>query len=176
MVINKDCIVFRFHSLTYHTLEMRNKRQQYFNLFQVGDKNKWHYKQRCHEPCYLQNVQADTVDNPALIHCAAMSLPNNLCSQCGCSYRVHMHVYYTTTTRLKNIRNTNVIKNIDDKKKCLVEVNKLIENMMIKKNELENEHDAVVTSCAKFTHFLQHNAITPFNDAYKGYIEYLIIR
>lgn len=143
-------------------------------MFQVGDKQKWHYKQRCHEPCYLQNVQADTIGNPALMGCSAMS--SNICQICGCSYDVHMHVYYMTTTKERQIENSNAIKNIDDKEKFLEEVDKLIASMVMKKAELEEEHNTIVTSCAKFTHFLQNNAITPFNDSYKDYIEYLITR
>lgn len=143
---------------------------------QVGDKNKWHYKQRCHNPCYLSNVKAETVNNPEIFHCSAMD-GSGTCRIChGCSYLVHMHIYYETTTIETRIENSNALKNIDDKEKFLAEVRIHIDDMLVKKTELENEHDIIVTSCAKFTHFLQNNAITAFNDSYKEYIEYLISR
>lgn len=143
-------------------------------ILQVGDKTKWNYKQRCHEPCNLKNVTADTINNAALISCKAMKL--NFCKECGCGYQVHMHVYYTTRTKENRIENSSTKKNINDKEQFLEEVNTLIATMVIKMNELEEEHNVIVESCAKFTHFLQNNAITLFNDSYKEYIEYLITR
>lgn len=70
----------------------------------------------------------------------------------------------------------NIKQNIDNKEKLLENVRMLIGDISRRKDELQREHGIIVRTCAKFAHFLQNNAITPFSDSYKEYIEYMIIR
>ncbi|CAG9817267.1 unnamed protein product, partial [Phaedon cochleariae] len=144
-------------------------------VHQKNGRNIWHYKQRCHDPCYLSNVTRETIGAPELMNCAAMS-GSNECKECGCDYRVHQHIYYTTEVKDIQEVDHNVEKNINDKTKMVEEAEKLIKSITTKKEELDTEHHIIVTTCARFAHFLQSNAITPFNDSYKEYIEYLINR
>ncbi|CAH1154068.1 unnamed protein product [Phaedon cochleariae] len=138
-------------------------------------RNIWHYKQRCHDPCYLSNITREMIGDPGLVNCAAMARTND-CQKCGCSFRVHQHIYYMT--KVKEIREVDptVKKNINDKTKVVENARKIMQSIINKKEELDNEHQVIVTTCARFAHFLQNNAITPFNDSYKEYIEYLINR
>nr|XP_023030399.1 uncharacterized protein LOC111518238 [Leptinotarsa decemlineata] len=147
--------------------------RQCSEIYKVGERNKWHYKQRCHDPCYLKTVPKELIGSKELMHCAAINSSGN-CDQCSCSFQVHMHMYYMTETKEVQEKDANVEQNIKNKEELLLRVEKLIENIEIKKEELENEHHLINTICARFAHFLQNNAITPFSDSYKEYIEYLI--
>jgi GTP-binding protein EngB required for normal cell division len=140
----------------------------------VGDRIKWHYRQRCHDPCYLTNVTKEIIGDPNLINCAAMN--GRTCMQCTCDFSVHMHVYYLTTTVAGQIVDDVVRNNIHKKVQAVQESQILIGKIDRRKGELEGEREVIIKSTAQFAHFLQHNAILPFNDSYKAYIEYLITR
>nr|XP_023028421.1 uncharacterized protein LOC111516499 [Leptinotarsa decemlineata] len=142
-------------------------------VYQVGGRSKWHYKQRCHEPCYLQNVPKEIIGSPELVNCAAMN-GEGVCKECNCNFQVHMHVYYMTETKEVKEKDSNIEQNINSKEEVMDNVRKLIENMETKKEELDSEHHIIINTSARFAHFLQNNAITPFSDSYKEYIEYLI--
>ncbi|KAJ8966649.1 hypothetical protein NQ314_003416 [Rhamnusium bicolor] len=129
----------------------------------------------CHDPCYLKNVPKELIGAPELLSCAAMN-GKRTCTRCECDFSVHMHIYYMTKTKEIREIDPNVQKNVDNKGKVIENANKLIEDIIKRKMEFEKEHDVIVKSCAQFAHFLQNNAITPFNDSYKDYINYLIIR
>ncbi|KAJ8984982.1 hypothetical protein NQ317_016893 [Molorchus minor] len=144
-------------------------------IYKVGDKNKWHYKQRCHDPCYLINVPKEIIGSPELVHCAAMDRSRK-CIKCSCDFSSHMHIYYMTKTKEDKIIDANVQKNINNKERVLQEAKRLLDDISIKLKELEQEHDVIIKCCAKFAHFLQNNAITPFSDHYNEYIEYMIVR
>ncbi|KAJ8910299.1 hypothetical protein NQ315_002461 [Exocentrus adspersus] len=117
---------------------------------QVEGINKWHYKQRCHDPCFLTNVPKEVIGSPELVNCAAIDKLTKACTKCQCDFSIHMHVYYLSKT--------------------------LINDISQRKEELEKEHGIIIKTCARFAHFLQNNAITPFSDSYKEYVEYLILR
>lgn len=110
-----------------------------------------------------------------MFNCEAINM-DGLCTKCECSYLVHMHVYYMTKVVNKKVPNTNAVQNVKNKQKLVEEGARYINELVVLKKELEQEHSTIITTCAKFTHFLQENAITPFNDSYKEYIEYLISR
>ncbi|XP_023311754.1 uncharacterized protein LOC111692176 [Anoplophora glabripennis] len=145
-------------------------------IYKVNDINKWHYKQRCHDPCFLKNVPKEVVGSPELVKCAAIDSSTSACMKCHCDFSTHMHVYYMTKTVENKTVDKNVKQTIDSKEVLLQNARKLITDISRRKDELENEHNIIVRTCAKFAHFLQNNAIIPFSDSYKDYIEYLIMR
>lgn len=138
--------------------------------------HKWHYKQKCHDPCYLTNVPKEIIGSPELINCAAIDSSTKTCKKCHCDFSAHMHVYYFTKTVDSKMVDRNIKHSIDSKEKLLENARKLIDDISRKKDELQKEHEIIVRTCAKFAHFLQNNAITPFSDSYKEYIEYMIVR
>lgn len=87
-----------------------------------------------------------------------------------------MHIYYMTKTISDKLEDEVVKNNINKKEEALRESKRLIQQIDLRKNELEQERAIIIKSTAQFAHFLQYNAISPFNDSYKGYIEYLITR
>ncbi|RZC40591.1 hypothetical protein BDFB_005023, partial [Asbolus verrucosus] len=141
----------------------------------IGDKTKWHYRQRCHDPCYLRGVPKEMIGDHRLAGCAAMN-GTRTCSKCSCDYSVHMHVYYITKPIEDNVVDDIVKQNIDTKERACKEKEKLMKKITQRRKELEAEHKVIVEIIAKFAHFLQQNAITPFNDSYKEYIEHVITR
>lgn len=140
---------------------------------QVRSVSKWHYSQRCHNPCYLKNVPKEMIGAPDLVHCFAMN-DQKKCKFCSCDFSTHMHIYYESKTVDKTIENDNIKKSLMTKEELRREKQRMINEMNQMKDELENEHKTIIHYIAKFANFLQQNAITPYNDVYKQYIEYLI--
>ncbi|XP_022917400.2 uncharacterized protein [Onthophagus taurus] len=143
--------------------------------YSVGDITKLHYKQRCHDPCFLTNVAREIVGDTELKHCAAMDHTGK-CKLCGCDFSAHMHIYYETRTVNGQIEGEGIRTQINDMTLGMKEREKVIKQIEIEMNEYEKEKDIIIKSMAKFAHFLERNAITPFNDAYQNYIKILIAR
>ncbi|XP_049823906.1 uncharacterized protein LOC109608186 [Aethina tumida] len=144
-------------------------------IIKIEGINSTHYKTRCHDPCYLTNVQKEMVGDPGLIHCAAMNSQKN-CNKCTCSFMVHMHIYYMTKKVSGMIEDKNIQKNISNREQIIMEIQKVVSNCESRIKKLNEEHQKILQAAAMFAHFLQKNAITPFNDAYANYINYLIKR
>ena len=87
-----------------------------------------------------------------------------------------MHIYYETETFENKIEDKNVLKNITCKEDAAKEKQKIINQMLNHKEQLETEHKYIIKCSAEFAHFLQQNAITPMNDSLKEYVKYLITR
>ncbi|XP_076266086.1 uncharacterized protein LOC143199852 isoform X2 [Rhynchophorus ferrugineus] len=144
-------------------------------VHKVGDRNEYHYKMECHRPCFLKGVPREVIGSPELINCAAMNSAQ-LCGVCGCSYRVHMHVYYFTKKISVNKEDESVSHNIFTREQAIHKIRQLIKNLEKKTMQYESERDVITKANAIFAHFLQKNAIAAFTDAYAEYIKYLIIR
>lgn len=142
----------------------------------MGKIKKFHYKQRCHDPCYLDNVPKDIVGAPQLRHCAAIDRTTGLCHKCTCDFSAHMHIYYMTKVVEAKHKDDVIEKNINSKEIALMRTNELIDKIRKRKLEMEREHSVIVKVTAYCGHFMRVNAITSFNDSYKHYIEYLIDR
>ncbi len=139
----------------------------------VGSITKTNYKTRCHDPCYLTGVQAELINNPALLSCAAMG-GMQTCSRCECSYKMHMHIYYECReieTHIEDSSITELIKKKADGKELITQSIKTLEE---RKRDLEKEKDLLTKAVAKFAVFLKSNAIAPYNDSFKDYLEHLI--
>ncbi|XP_066142894.1 uncharacterized protein [Euwallacea fornicatus] len=132
-----------------------------------------HYKTRCHDPCFLNNVPRDIIGSPELMNCACIGASQH-CTKCGHSYRVHMHVYYFTVKKQIEQEDEMVSKCINTKELLIQNAQTVIANVRQRKNCLENELNTIVKCNAKFAHFLSNNAIAPFSDHYAEYIEYLM--
>ncbi|XP_065172202.1 uncharacterized protein [Atheta coriaria] len=138
----------------------------------VGDIKKYHYKQRCHNPCFLRGVAADIIGDAKLLRCAAM-IGNN-CKKCGCHYSLHMHVYYETTTIQTRIKNETVVSRIATQEEMIKTQYDQIRLLEKRKAEYINEHKEITTALAKFSFFLSNNSICVINDAYEEYLNVLI--
>ncbi|KAK4872829.1 hypothetical protein RN001_014858 [Aquatica leii] len=144
-------------------------------VYEVGGKKKWHYSQKCHHPCYLKNVPKEIIGAPELSSCAAMKT-NGECVLCSCRYQVHMHVYYETETFEKKLEDEFVKTKIMTEQQASRSVQTLTSNLSNRFTKLIEEKDTITKTTAKFACFLKTNAITPYNDAYEAYLQYLIDR
>lgn len=87
-----------------------------------------------------------------------------------------MHIYYMIQKFDDKKLDTNIQNKITTSEKGMAEAKRIIANIKQRKTELELEKDVIVDCAAKFAGFLQCSAITPFNDAYRKYINYMIFR
>lgn len=145
------------------------------DLLQVGDKNKWHYHQRCHNPCYLVNVPREIVGSPELLNCAAMGSTRK-CKKCNCGFELHMHIYYETEAYEDKLEDQYVKSQICNKEKALSEAKHVLNDIQQRIKELKEEQNIIIKTTATFACFLKTNAIAPYNDAYESYLKYLIDR
>ncbi|XP_063922373.1 uncharacterized protein LOC135136857 isoform X2 [Zophobas morio] len=143
------------------------------DIVKVNNVTQWHYKKRCHNPCYLTGVPKEMFGDPKLMCCAAMAGRPN-CQQCECPWQVHMHIYKETTKVSVRTEDQNVLGVIKNKQDARFHMHKLIEDLNTRRRELEKEGETISSIVAKFSWFLQEHALTPFNDAYGEYIEQLI--
>ncbi|XP_076266775.1 uncharacterized protein LOC143200245 [Rhynchophorus ferrugineus] len=145
------------------------------DVYQIDSRNEYHYKTRCHEPCYLQNVKGEVMGAPELMSCAAMQ-GGQTCKKCGCSYRVHMHVYYFTKKVEERKEDKTISTTIKSREDAIRRIRQLIQDSRETKRLYDAEMETITKANAKFAHFLERNAIAAFTDAYAEYIEYLVTR
>lgn len=81
-----------------------------------------------------------------------------------------------TETFSDKIIDKSIQSQINDKSSAVMQTLQIMNTIERRKKEYENEKEVITKSMAKFAHFLQHNAIAPYNDAYKSYLEHLINR
>lgn len=139
----------------------------------VGLITKTNYKTKCHDPCNLTGVQAELINNPALLSCAAMGGLQN-CSQCTCSYKMHMHIYYECREIETHIEDSSITELIKKKADGKVLIAQSIKTLEERSQDLEKEKDQLTKATAKFAVFLKSNAISPYNDSFQDYLEHLI--
>ena len=79
------------------------------------------------------------------------------CKDCGCERGMHITITYETV--VQEIRNP---------------ASKSLQSIAETVKELHDEQSLITTANVKFTCFLKHNAIAPYNDAVGRYLEYMI--
>lgn len=98
----------------------------------------------------------------------------NECTECGCYYADHMHVFYKTEPEFITVIDVGVKGNLDREGDRL----KAIEEFVAKAKKLiaqfENEKKKIMEASAAFAHFLEKNAIVAYNDTFEAYMEMMI--
>lgn len=133
------------------------------------------YTTVCHAHCYLTGIQRDVLGDPGLMSCAAFGLTRgDDCSKCNHSYKNHLHIYYDSVQKPKQVEDQAVIEAL----KTNSSGSQMKKNMMLarkmKIKKFEIEHKQIQKASAKFAYFLKRNAITPYNDALEQYLVHLI--
>lgn len=138
-----------------------------------GERQVTNYITRCHNPCYLSNVQTDTINTAQLLQCSAMN-GGSTCTNCSHSYTEHMHVLYYCEEVEHEVDDKSINDEIsrktndaERKKLAIASREKLI-------NEYRFEQDEIEKANAKFGFYLKQNSITPYNDARLAYLDHLI--
>ncbi|RVD82096.1 uncharacterized protein DFL_006532 [Arthrobotrys flagrans] len=132
------------------------------------------YKTFCHNPCYLQNVRPDTVNDPELRSCSAFGGTGSNCRKCGHLWYEHLHIMYElreTLVEMKDPRIEQALKeslnDIDLKRMAIEQKDKTIA-------EFKDEHKQIQEAAVHFSIFLERNSITPYNDSMLEYLDLLI--
>nr|XP_022904737.1 uncharacterized protein LOC111416866 isoform X1 [Onthophagus taurus]XP_022904738.1 uncharacterized protein LOC111416866 isoform X2 [Onthophagus taurus] len=144
----------------------------------ISDVTSYHYKQICHDECYLEGVPKNVTGDPRLQDCAIMVYKDNkwVCKwkKCGHNYLEHMHVYYLTEPYEEKIKDLQIQTKLTTKEAERDLIQKELKRYQVEKEEFEAEKDIIQKAVAKFAHFLSNSVIIPYNDAYKEYLHYLI--
>ncbi|KAK9717868.1 50S ribosome-binding GTPase [Popillia japonica] len=153
--------------------------QKCVEAIQIDDTTRQRYKQICHDRCRMFGIQEEVVGSLGLRYCSAMTgTLTKVCKHacCGHSFHEHMHIYYQTEFYNYETEDKNVAQNIHKSRIDMEDIENKIAELNMRNDEYRNEMQVVYESMAKFAHFLKNNAITPYNDTYKKYIEYLLDR
>ncbi|KAI2637959.1 hypothetical protein GGS26DRAFT_435232 [Hypomontagnella submonticulosa] len=133
------------------------------------------YEKFCHDPCYLANVEADTVGHPQLIDCLAFhNTKDRTCRNCEHNWQEHLHISYqlheeTVTVPDPDIQDA-ITRNVSSIKLQENAIKKMDETI----EEYKLEHSKVQQAAVDFSLFLKANSIAPYNDAMVEYLDLLI--
>lgn len=130
------------------------------------------YPTICHAHCYLSGVPVETTNNDQLYHCNAMTGGN--CDNCGCNYRSHMHITYTTTLEEKEFLSDDAQRKINEKSSMKGKKQAFIDELTKRIKEYEGEKKFIFECASHFGVFLKENAMIPFNDSFSEYLDMLI--
>lgn len=100
---------------------------------------------------------------------------SEICFNCSHSYQVHLWINYETKIVSKEIRDENKFNRIGANKQNIDQKQMQIGLIKAKVEKITQERHFITECAAYFARFLINNAITPFNDALKDYIECCIV-
>ncbi|CAG8492060.1 11238_t:CDS:2 [Gigaspora margarita] len=136
--------------------------------------NKINYKSHCHPHCYLNGVSVEVVNNVALLKCAAIRRDDGICYECGCSYKVHMHITYDVDYITIKVVDKTVEEQIKNKKTFREQKEIALKNCEKLRKQQESEKKKITEINIKFAQFLRQSAIATFNDTYAEYLDHFI--
>lgn len=121
------------------------------------------------------DVQKEIIGDPRLTSCAAMSHSGGItCSQCGCSYKLHQHIYYETTEVDDKKVDCNIETEINTTEQAKTKAKEVTEQLEQEIKRLEKLKTDLTKAMAKFAHFLKANALASVNDCIEKYIKQMI--
>ncbi|KAE9547231.1 hypothetical protein FO519_009557 [Halicephalobus sp. NKZ332] len=112
----------------------------------------------CHDECYLKDVVYGQHPQEALIACQIFDT-QTICSNCGCSYTVHTHMFFSLQ---------NVVRSKPTVRMTKVEAKAWIDNYIKK---LEEMRAAVFNASTVAYRYLHQNAILIYNDSFEEHVE-----
>jgi hypothetical protein len=115
----------------------------------------------------------EKVGDLSLKECTAFD-KSFLCRHCKCSYLKHQHIYYTTKEVMKKVEDINVVSKLRTRESAKRETEEMVNQLRKRIEVLRNEKDVIFKTTEKFTHFLNTNAITPYNDSFEEYLKHSI--
>ncbi|XP_044257074.1 uncharacterized protein LOC123006561 [Tribolium madens] len=139
---------------------------------------KWNFNKSCHEECtWVGNlIKEESIGHWGLRYCSVIRLWDGTCKKCECSLSDHMIIFYGTKKHQKKVLVTDVKKELDSTESKIDTFERYIQQVLQRKQKLQNDLDFMTKCAAKFAVFIKNNAITSVNDAYEGYMDLLIKR
>ncbi|CAG2101447.1 unnamed protein product [Medioppia subpectinata] len=161
------------------------------------------YTGECHSPCYLHFNHSNFLGNIRLLQCKAfnkqsgrdrdpgqakqswfartISAPvgliraaNTVCHECGHSYEKHRHLLYETRAKLSKVHNKELDSRLESARNEAAIKERQIQCLNERIVEMETENETILKSMSMFARFLADNALTPVNDAFKDYVQFMI--
>jgi hypothetical protein len=86
----------------------------------------------------------------------------------------HQHIYYTTKEVEKKVKDINVVSKLRTRESAKRETEEMVNQLQKRIEVSRNEKSIITKSTAKFAHFLNTNAITPYNDSFEEYLKHSI--
>lgn len=121
---------------------------------------------------YLEGIPVETTNNHQLYECRAMD--NGTCRHCKHDYRDHMHMTYTTSLVEATFLSDAVQKEINDLTSVKDKKEKFIAVLEKRIEEYEEEKKTLYRCASHFGAFLKQNAMIPYNDSFREYLDMLI--
>lgn len=131
------------------------------------------YKTVCHNHCYLEGVNVETVGAPQLQKCTAMD-GTNKCIRCGCSWQSHMHITYNFEESMVTVPNVSVEKMIKENAETKLVKEQMISSLEQTIEQYRLEQDKILEISSQFGSLLKQHAIIPYNDAFELHVRHEI--
>ncbi|GBG76311.1 hypothetical protein CBR_g22059 [Chara braunii] len=135
----------------------------------------------CCSPCWLATMSGvslwDYLSQKAPVGlrlCTAFHKISGACKVCGCNWKTHAHQFTEARQTVHKVKNTTIDGKIKTKEELREALEGHLNTLRQRIVELEQEQQSINGIVAKFAHFCSENAISPYNDAYKDYLDYLI--
>ncbi|PAV79451.1 hypothetical protein WR25_09422 [Diploscapter pachys] len=132
------------------------------------------YKTICHDHCYLDGIVPETCPNVDLQKCKAMDPSTSNCTECGCSWDVHIHIKFEqkkVKVTVEDPVTKQALQECHDSKEKQKIIIKGLGDRVEKYREEQKKIDEI---CAKFGAFLKENSIVPYNDTIEDYLKFNI--
>jgi GTPase SAR1 family protein len=137
----------------------------------TGDKTTSVIYKACHQPCGLDGIPLQRLNDAKLTGCWAFNCKGDPCTQCEHSYQEHMHMITQTQHVPKTFDNLNATIEMNAATSKANEKDIYVAKLNTLKGELELEVRMVISASARFAWFLKENAIAPYNDYIDEQIE-----
>ena len=132
------------------------------------------YKTICHNPCYLTNVQADTLAHPELIQCPVFRGNHNSCNNCSHSWQTHLNVLYELRPEQHTIKSKDAEARLNAANSDMEKKKIAIDDKKAFIAAIKAERDEIDRAVIRFCIFLKKNSISPYNDATLDYLAFMI--
>jgi predicted GTPase len=139
---------------------------------QVVDGNT-QYKSICEEPCYVENILAETIGCPELINARAFSGSDN-CRVCHHHWRVHMILLYDLEEYTEQVIDLTVQKDMDIINGEIRARRDLLQHYNRQIRETNDERKEIQSAVSRLTAYIKRNSIAAYNNAAYEYLEMLI--
>ncbi|CAK1358225.1 unnamed protein product [Cercospora beticola] len=134
-----------------------------------------HYKTRCHDPCYLENVEVDQFPCEALMHCHAFRRHGpDRCKVCGHSWQLHLHIMWEPVEKTVQVKDEAVALRKKEARSAYEIMHLALRRRqeLIRKWEMERAY--IQKAAGQFAVFLKRSSIKPWNDSKLAYLDHLI--
>jgi GTPase SAR1 family protein len=171
----------KYRALSYPILLCNGPQCQETIKFRKKDLNNEYYDfsscynwKTCQEPCF-PNESFDDPKVNEIKNCDVIDKETELCKKCQCSYKLHMRQYYKSDLVIKTGVDDEKRREIEELEDKQERYKTYIINALQDHCERLNKELEFITMCsAKFSHYLAHNALVPYDDSFKSYLEHII--